>query len=666
MISVAPFTPTPAVVPQPAPCPSPRQHVTLQSATDAAPVAGQDFAWAFQNTDVDGADVRLLVVDDDLATIEFLGKLLRGFAQVSFATNGDDALRLAILQQPDLILLDIEMPGRSGFDVCQRLREEPALAAVPIIFATSHIDPLNEALALDLGANDFLHKPFEPVQVMARLRAQLRTRPTPARAVDADSRPARILLIDDDPGVIQVVRRLLRAVGDCHFSLNAHEAVGVAHELRPDLILLDIGMPHCDGLHLCRRLRSDPSLKHVPIMFLTQSTSVDEEAEALALGGDDFVRKPFNATVLLARVRRLVDRKRSVEQHLLLADQNRRKLSNARMASIVAACSDAIVIADMQDHIVLANASAGDLFGLSTDQLRQLALGQVLQRCDGTRRTVRHAMGHEIPVDVSVSHDGTGADALTVLVLRDTLERDMRETQTRHHDQLAARRASAALLVSVAQALGAPLRCMSGQVQQAMADKTAASHPVDWSGLVRLDDAAKEMIATLRDVNHLAKVMAGHLLSEPEPLDVLAAVRLACQQAVRHRPDGATWITVSGEQVHGVLADADSFQQCLEKFLYGMLLIAGAGLNVEVLSRDKAAVISVTSPGSGLTTAQLQQLCHPQPRLSKESTQAPILPLGFALARELAQSFGARFQACASGKIGCRLELLIPLASELA
>lgn len=133
--------------------------------------------------------IRLLVVDDDLGSIEYLGHLLKGFAQVSFATNGDDALRLAALQRPDLVLLDIELPGLHGFEVCRRMRATPALQGTPIIFATQHGDTHTEAEALQLGGDDFLRKPFDNEQVLARLRHQLRHRT--AAATGRPRTPAR-------------------------------------------------------------------------------------------------------------------------------------------------------------------------------------------------------------------------------------------------------------------------------------------------------------------------------------------------------------------------------------------------------------------------------------------------------------------------------------------
>ena len=126
--------------------------------------------------------LRVLVVDDDLGSIEYLGRLLKGFAQISFATNGGDALRLARLQRPDVALVDVGLPGGDGFEVCRRLRATPGLQDLPVIFAIQHGDARSEAEALQLGGGDCLAKPFDDLQVLSRLRRQLRAAATPAPA----------------------------------------------------------------------------------------------------------------------------------------------------------------------------------------------------------------------------------------------------------------------------------------------------------------------------------------------------------------------------------------------------------------------------------------------------------------------------------------------------
>ena len=119
---------------------------------------------------------KILLVDDDPSIIQVMATILAGVADLRFATDGADALSMARDVVPDLILLDAEMPGLSGFQVCERLKADAALADVPVIFVTSHSDATFEVAGFDLGAVDFIAKPVSPPLLLARVRTQLRVK----------------------------------------------------------------------------------------------------------------------------------------------------------------------------------------------------------------------------------------------------------------------------------------------------------------------------------------------------------------------------------------------------------------------------------------------------------------------------------------------------------
>jgi len=118
----------------------------------------------------------ILLVDDDAGSIQLMGRILSSVASLRFATGGQDALRLARVSAPDLMLLDTEMPGLSGFETCAALKADPALAAVPVIFVTSHSEPELEVSGFELGAADFIAKPVSPPLLLARVKTQLRVK----------------------------------------------------------------------------------------------------------------------------------------------------------------------------------------------------------------------------------------------------------------------------------------------------------------------------------------------------------------------------------------------------------------------------------------------------------------------------------------------------------
>jgi diguanylate cyclase (GGDEF)-like protein len=116
---------------------------------------------------------RLLVVDDQPANIQTLYQVFSTDHQVFMATHGDQALALCAAQQPDLVLLDVEMPGMDGHEVCRRLKADRATCDIPVIFVTAHKDEAAEATGLDIGAVDFITKPINPRIVRARVNTHL-------------------------------------------------------------------------------------------------------------------------------------------------------------------------------------------------------------------------------------------------------------------------------------------------------------------------------------------------------------------------------------------------------------------------------------------------------------------------------------------------------------
>ncbi|WP_263120340.1 MtrAB system response regulator MtrA [Cellulomonas sp. RIT-PI-Y] len=121
---------------------------------------------------------RVLVVDDDTALAEMIGIVLRseGFEPV-FCADGDEALEAFRASQPDLVLLDLMLPGRDGTEVCRLIRAE---SGVPIVMLTAKADTVDVVLGLESGADDYISKPFKPKELIARVRARMRRSEEPA------------------------------------------------------------------------------------------------------------------------------------------------------------------------------------------------------------------------------------------------------------------------------------------------------------------------------------------------------------------------------------------------------------------------------------------------------------------------------------------------------
>ena len=119
------------------------------------------------------AECRILIVDDVKANVDLLVELLRHDYKLSVAMNGESALAIARKTRPDLILLDVSMPGMDGYEVCRRLAADGETRGIPVILQTSLSDAEDEAKGLALGAVDYITKPFNPELLRARVRNHL-------------------------------------------------------------------------------------------------------------------------------------------------------------------------------------------------------------------------------------------------------------------------------------------------------------------------------------------------------------------------------------------------------------------------------------------------------------------------------------------------------------
>ena len=123
--------------------------------------------------DIDIEKPTLLLVDDEPVNLRVLKQLLANDYQLIFARNGEEALKLAPSRQPNLILLDVMMPGLTGFEVCRQLKQQENTKQIPVIFVTALNDEQDETQGFDAGAVDYITKPISPAIVKARVKTHL-------------------------------------------------------------------------------------------------------------------------------------------------------------------------------------------------------------------------------------------------------------------------------------------------------------------------------------------------------------------------------------------------------------------------------------------------------------------------------------------------------------
>jgi diguanylate cyclase (GGDEF)-like protein/PAS domain S-box-containing protein len=259
---------------------------------------------------------RVLIVDDVHENLHALMNILRSDYTISAATSGEKALELARRRPaPNLILLDIKMPGMDGYSVLSRLKSDPATAEVPVIFVTALAEAADEARGLKLGVADYITKPVDPDLLRRRVATQLELqsyrniaalRLGPSSPHMAD--PPTLLVVDDRP---EAIHELLEALkGD--YRIMVADSGAKALELvqgasPPDLVLMDVVMPEMDGYEACRQIKAAPGSSRIPIIFVTVVDDSKQKVKGFGLGAADFISKPFDIDEVRARVRTHVE-----------------------------------------------------------------------------------------------------------------------------------------------------------------------------------------------------------------------------------------------------------------------------------------------------------------------------------------------------------------------
>ncbi|MEL8054513.1 MAG: PleD family two-component system response regulator [Pseudomonadota bacterium] len=274
---------------------------------------------------------RVLVVDDIEANRRLMkAKLEARYHTVSLASNGFEAIEIAERESPQIILLDVMMPGMDGYETCRRLKGSAETQHIPVAMLTALTDADDRAKGVEAGADDFLSKPIDDGALFARIEAlgrfgavaaQLReqnartattgllTREEQAR-IDA---PAQIMILDADADRAKRVSEKLKGIGhDIVLWQDANAQVSLASG-HLDLIVMALsGQPH-DPLRLCASFKAQGLTDRLSVLVTYAHVDQERAAKAMGLGASDMVRTPLDQQELVARIRTQLRRQRYVE-----------------------------------------------------------------------------------------------------------------------------------------------------------------------------------------------------------------------------------------------------------------------------------------------------------------------------------------------------------------
>lgn len=277
---------------------------------------------------------RILVVDDIPANVKLLeARLLAEYFEVLTAHDGMTALSICDQTQVDLILLDIMMPGIDGFEVCERLKQNPRTAHIPVVMVTALDQPADRVRGLKAGADDFLTKPVNDLQLMTRVKSlirfkalsdELRLRAETARSTGIEGllsphqgqldEPGLVLLVESRANTQDRMARALKGIAEITAIGDPQAALFEAAEKPYELVIVSSALEDYDPLRLCSQLRSLERTRFIPMLVVAEQGEDDLVIRALDLGVNDYLLRPLDPNELVARSITQIRRKRYTDR----------------------------------------------------------------------------------------------------------------------------------------------------------------------------------------------------------------------------------------------------------------------------------------------------------------------------------------------------------------
>ncbi|MEI7668829.1 MAG: PleD family two-component system response regulator [Pseudomonadota bacterium] len=342
----------------------------------------------------------ILIVDDIPANVKLLElKLTNEYYDVITASDGFQAIEKAKQKKPDLILLDVMMPGMDGFEACKKLKADPEVSHIPVVMVTALSDISDRVKGLEAGADDFLTKPINDIALFARVKSlvrikvlldELRLRDKTgfdmgivdenSNSFTKDVAGSEILVVDDDAVQIRNFAERMAKEYIIESITKPEQAISLALRKDFDLIIISTQLSDMDGLRLASQFKSQEETRNVPILMMVDEDDTRAMLKGLELGVNDYIITPFDYNEMSARIKTQIRRKKyqdalrsNYQQSISMAITDgltglyNRHYLNAHLENMVRQAINnnkplALMILDM-DHFKLVNDNYGHDMG---------------------------------------------------------------------------------------------------------------------------------------------------------------------------------------------------------------------------------------------------------------------------------------------------------------
>ncbi len=492
-------------------------------------------------------------------------------------------------------------------------------------------------------------------------------------AGEVETRGAQVLIVDDLPENLRILRGMLEAEGyRITVSPNGEVALRIAPTVEPDLILLDVMMPGIDGFETCRRLKEDPKLCRVPVVFVSAKGDVNDLLEGFRVGGVDYITKPFKQKEVAARVRT------HLQNRLLIKQREQMIIDLERLNEVLAESEDRFrglshatfegVILHEQGRIIDTNAAAEEFFGIPREELLGRNALELMPPESRALAQERMATGSEAPYEIEiVRQDGVsvpveiqGKNAhfmgreVRVVAVRDITERKQADESLRSAKEAAeaANQAKSEFLANMSHEIRTPMNAILGY-SRILGERS--TDPEQKEYLNSIHASGRSLLMLINDILDLSKIEANKLeleYSTVEPRFILDDVAKVFAQKAEHR--GLELVVhISPGLPSLLLLDEPRLRQILLNLVGNAVKFTEQGsINVTVSYEWKnpehdriLLVISVADTGIGIHESEIERIFGAfEQTTGRQQSGYGGTGLGLAITRRLVDMMGGQIR----------------------